>query len=80
MDEKTKENPLATMPIGKLLLRYGMPAVLSSLVNSVYNLADQIFIGQSLGAAGDAATIIVFPLVMLSAALTLLIGVGGPTS
>ena len=44
-----KENVLGTMPIPKLLMKFAVPSVISMLVNSIYNLVDQIFIGQGVG-------------------------------
>jgi putative MATE family efflux protein len=46
------------------------------LVNSIYNLVDQIFIGQGVGYLGNAATNVVFPFVMISMAVSLMISVG----
>ena len=49
-EEKKVEVPyLATEPIGKLLLNFSVPCVLSMLVSALYNIVDQIFIGQSVG-------------------------------
>ena len=41
-----KENPLGHKPIRKLLRSFALPAIISCLVNSIYNIVDQIFIGQ----------------------------------
>ena len=41
------ENFLGTQPIGKLLLKFSVPCVLSMLVSALYNIVDQVFIGQS---------------------------------
>ena len=51
-----KGNPLGYAPIGKLLAKFALPAVVSMLVNAVYNIVDQIFIGQGVGYLGNAAT------------------------
>ena len=40
------QNPLATDSVGKLILKYSLPAIASSLVSSLYNIVDQIFVGQ----------------------------------
>lgn len=69
-------NPLETEKIGKLLLRFCIPALASNLVTSVYNIVDQIFIGNVLGIVGNAATNVVFPAVTLVSALSLMCGVG----
>lgn len=62
--------------IGKLILKFAIPGVISLLVNSVYNIADQIFIGRGVGLYGTAATNVSFPLITITLALGLLIGVG----
>lgn len=49
-----KQNPLETESIGKLILKYSIPAIASSLVNSIYNIVDQIFVGNSIGELGNA--------------------------
>lgn len=70
------ENILGTRPIPKLLLQFGVPSVISMLVNSIYNLVDQIFIGQKVGYLGNAATSVTFPLVTICLAISLMISVG----
>lgn len=70
------ENILGTKPIPELLLKFAVPSVISMLVNSIYNLVDQIFIGQGVGYLGNAATNVVFPFVMISMAVSLMISVG----
>jgi putative MATE family efflux protein len=63
--------------IGKLLFRYAMPCVLSLLISALYNVVDQLFIGNSaIGYKGNVATTIVFPLTILALALSLLMGDG----
>ncbi len=59
-----------------LIIKYSLPAILSGLVAALYNIVDQIFIGNIVGLEGNAATNITFPLVTLSIAVMLLIGVG----
>lgn len=46
------------------------------LINSIYNIVDQIFIGQGVGYLGNAATNIIFPLVIICTAISLIIGNG----
>lgn len=71
------ENPLGVQPIGKLLLSFAIPAIIGILVNSVYNIVDQIFIGQGIGYLGNAATTVTFPLMTIVMAFATLIGSGG---
>ncbi len=73
-------NPLETESIGKLMRQFAIPAIISGLMNSIYNIVDQIFIGQSVGTLGNAATNVAFPLVTIMASLSMMIGVGGASN
>lgn len=74
------KNPLETETIGKLILKYSLPAITSSLVNSVYNIVDQIFVGNKVGELGNAATNVAFPLVMIITTLAMTFGAGSSAS
>lgn len=79
--EKTlTENPLAAEKISKLLKQFAIPSIIAMLVSAVYNIVDQFFIGHSVGALGNAATNIAFPLAMMCTALALLFGIGGASN
>ena len=67
---------LAEAPISKLLLRFSVPCVLSLLVSALYNIVDQIFIGQGVGYLGNAATTVVYPFTVIALAVALLVGDG----
>lgn len=71
-----KKLDLGKEKIGKLLLTFSVPCVISMLINSVYNIVDQIFIGQGVGYLGNAATNIIFPIVIMCNAIAGLIGNG----
>lgn len=77
---QTSANPLAVQPVPQLILRFAIPAIISFLVNALYNIVDQIFIGQGVGMLGNAATNVSFPLVTISTAIALLIGVGSASN
>lgn len=63
--------------ISKLLLKFSIPCILSLLISSLYNIVDQIFIGNSeLGYLGNAATSIVFPITIIAVAFAWAIGDG----
>ena len=62
--------------ISKLLFAFSLPCVISSLINSIYNIVDQIFIGKGVGTLGNAATNVLFPLVIILSAVAGLIGNG----
>lgn len=63
-----------TEPIGRLLLKFSVPTALTLMVNCLYNIVDQIFIGHAVGIKGVAATNVTFPIGIIAAALALLIG------
>lgn len=63
--------------ISKLMLKFSIPCILSLLVSALYNIVDQIFIGNSdVGAIGNTATTIVFPLTVIALAFGLMLGDG----
>ncbi len=62
--------------INRLLLSFAVPCVISMLINSIYNIVDQIFIGKGVGTVGNAATNVIFPLVLIFGAIASLIGNG----
>ena len=69
-------NPLGEKPVGKLLMQFAIPSIRSTLVASLYNMVDQIFIGQRIGFLGNAATTVAFPLTFINGAMTLLFSNG----
>lgn len=71
------KSPFATEPVGRLIARFAIPCVISLLVNSLYNIVDQIFIGWGVGYLGNGATNVVFPITIVALALSLMIGDGG---
>ncbi len=70
------ENPLAYEKISKLLKGAAIPSITATLVSSLYNIVDQIFIGQGVGYLGNAATNVSYPLSTICLAISLLIGIG----
>ena len=73
-------NPLAEEKIGRLIARFAVPAIISMLVSSLYNIIDQIFIGQGVGMLGNAATNIAFPVSIICTATALLLGIGSASN
>ena len=69
---------LVNDPVGKLMVRYAVPLIVSLLVAALYNIVDQIFIANAdyLGSHGNAANNVVFPMTVIALAFTLLIGDG----
>ena len=75
-----EQNPLGAAPVGGLILKFAIPAIISMLVSAMYNIVDQIFIGQGVGMLGNAATNVAFPVTTIATALALLLGIGGASN
>lgn len=80
LEESVKVNPLATEKVERLILKFSIPAIISMLVSSLYNIVDQIFIGQGVGLLGNAATNIAFPITIICTATALLLGIGSASN
>ena len=78
--EDTKKMKFGTESIPKLLVSLAVPAIIANLVNALYNIVDQIFIGQKIGFLGNAATNVAFPLTTICLAIGLMTGVGAATN
>ncbi len=78
-DNRTKE--LGTKPIGQLLLKYALPAVVAMTASSLYNMVDRIFIGRipDVGTLSLGGLAVTFPIMNLSAAFGAMVGVGSST-
>ncbi len=76
MNSIQKENPLGYEKPPRLLKSFAIPSIIAMLVSSLYNIVDQVFIGQGVGYLGNAATNVAFPLTTISLAIALLIGIG----
>lgn len=74
---KAAENPLGYEKISTLLRRFALPSVIAMLVSSLYNIVDQMFIGNYVSTVGNAATTVAFPLTTICLAISVLAGVGG---
>lgn len=78
--QNTTDNPLATENINQLMIKFAVPSIIAMMVSAVYNIADQLFIGNAVGTLGNAATNIAFPLSMMCTAIALMFGIGGASS
>ena len=67
-DSNSSHNPLGSLPINTLLPKFAIPSIVAYLVTSLYNIVDQIFIGQGVGYLGNAATNVAFPFTTVSTA------------
>lgn len=79
MSDIQTENPLGYEKISSLLRKFAIPSIVAMLIGSLYNVVDQIFIGQGVGYLGNAATNVAFPLTTICMALTLAISIGSAT-
>ena len=69
-------NELGTLPVGRLLRYYAIPSIVGTVVNSLYNVVDRIFIGQGVGGVAISGLAITFPILIFLQAFGLLVGVG----
>ncbi len=77
MENRENNKALGEEKISKLLLKFSIPCILSLLISSLYNIVDQIFIGNSeLGYLGNAATTVVFPITIIAVAFAWCFGDG----
>lgn len=67
---------LEEAPIGKLMLKFSVPCIMSLLIAALYNMVDQIFIGHGVGYLGNGATNVVFPITVIALALAIMVGDG----
>lgn len=67
---------LTEMPVGRLLWKYSLPAVVGIVVMQLYNIVDRIFIGQVVGSDAIAGLAITFPVTNIATALGILVGSG----
>lgn len=76
-NEAAVKNPLGSAPVGSLMVKFATPSIVAMLVSALYNIVDQLFIGHSVGALGNAATNVAFPMTTSCIALALMFGIGG---
>ncbi|MDF3002262.1 MAG: family efflux transporter, partial [Bacillota bacterium] len=72
---ETNKDTLITMPVGKLLLQFSLPAIGGMIVNSLYNLVDRIFVGR-IGGLAMTGIGLSLPFMMLLSAVSSLVGIG----
>ena len=70
---------LGTVPVGKLLWQYAVPAIIAMTASSLYNMVDSVFIGQGVGPLAISGLAITFPLMNISTAFGTLVGLGCAT-
>ncbi len=76
MSKERNANELGSEGIGKLILKYSIPAIVATAAASLYNIIDRIFIGQGVGPMAISGLALTFPLMNILAAFGALVGVG----
>lgn len=76
MSQTNDITALATRPVGRLLWHYSLPAVVGMLVMALYNVVDRVFIGQVVGTDGIIGLTVTFPVMNITTAIGVLVGVG----
>lgn len=76
MNQNERLRRLGSRPIGRLLWEYSLPAVVGMLVMALYNVVDRVFIGQWVGPQAISGLAVTFPVMNISAAVGILVGVG----
>ena len=67
---------LGTEKPGKLLLKFAVPCIFSLIISCLYNIVDQIFVGNGVGYLGNAATGVIFPVTVIGWGISLFFGGG----
>jgi putative MATE family efflux protein len=67
---------LGTEPVGKLLIRFSIPAITGMLVNALYNVVDRVFVGRGVNEIALGGLSLVLPLMTISMAFAMLFGIG----
>lgn len=76
MENVNQINYLGKEKISKLLGKFAIPCILSLIISCLYNIVDQIFVGNMIGTAGNAATGIIFPITVIGWGASLFFGDG----
>lgn len=78
LDNK-KLKAMGTAKISKIILQFSVPAIISMLVEALYNIVDRYFVGQGVGSIGIGGITICFPIALFIMAMSMIVGVGGNT-
>lgn len=71
-----QNNYLGTEKVGVLLRRFAIPCIFSLIISCLYNIVDQIFVGNGVGYLGNAATGVIFPITVIGWGISLFFGDG----
>lgn len=76
MKESDNSQLMGTESIGKLLIKFSVPAIVGMIVNALYNVVDRIFVGQGVNTLALSGITIAFPIMNIILAFAMLVGVG----
>ncbi|SKA96645.1 putative efflux protein, MATE family [Caloramator quimbayensis] len=71
-----RSKQLGEEKVGKLLLKFSIPAIVGMIVNALYNIVDRIFVGQGVGSLAISGIAITFPITTVIMAFGMLVGIG----
>ena len=74
-----KLNAMGTASIPRIIMQFSVPAIISMLVEALYNIVDRYFVGQGVGSLGIGGITICFPISLFIMAMSMMVGVGGNT-
>ena len=73
---QTGENKLGTLRMGKLLWMYSVPAIVGTMLSSLYNIIDRMYIGLGVGPMAISGLALTFPFMNFLSAFSMLVGAG----
>lgn len=76
MADSDRSRELGQAPVGRLLWKYFVPAIIGVMANTLYNIVDRIYIGQGVGALALSGLTVCFPIMIVAMAFGLLVGMG----
>ncbi len=71
-----RSQELGQTPVGKLLWKYFVPAIIGVTANTIYNIVDRIYIGRGVGALALSGLSVTFPVMIIAMAFGMLVGMG----
>lgn len=77
--ENTKLGAMGSASIPKIILQFSVPAIISMLIEALYNIVDRYFVGQGVGSIGIGGITICFPIALFIMAMSMIVGIGGNT-
>jgi len=76
MADLDRSRELGQAPVGRLLWKYFVPAIIGVMANSLYNIVDRVYIGRGVGALALSGLSVTFPVMIVAMAFGMLVGMG----